>query len=159
MLWITVNLGKEFWTKILLVFFCFSYYGFGIRWRVLVLRHLTDIIFFPLSKVLRNIAQKFVEWEKKIYIYWLAYIYIYIYIYIYRLAFLTICWYIISLNLLVIHFIFPFLRVLLFKPFPKASDVFLAHWLQILSVLLGTYLDPSIPRINHNSWVTSGVEK
>ena len=139
-------------------FFCFSCYGFGIRWRMLVLRHLTDIIFFPLSKVLRNIA----EWEKKkiyIYIYVYIYMYMYIYIYIYWLAFLTICWYIISLNLLIIHFIFPFLHVLSFKPLPKASDVFLAHWHQILSVLLGAYLDPSIPRIKRNSWVTSGVEK
>lgn len=131
-------------------FFGFSYFGFGIWWRVLVLRHLTDIIFFPLSKVLRNIAQKFGNWGKK---------YIYTYVYIYWLAFLAIWWYIISLNLLIIHFIFLFLHVLLFKPLPKASDVFLAHWLQILSVLLGTYLDPSIPRIKHNLWVTSGVEK
>lgn len=128
-------------------FFCFSYFGFGIWWRVLVLRHLTDI-FFPLSKFWEILLKSLESGEK-----------IYTYVYIYWLAFLAIWWYIISLNLLIIHFIFLFLHVLLFKPLPKASDVFLAHWLQILSVLLGTYLDPSIPRIKHNLWVTSGVEK
>ena len=81
-------------------FFCFSYFGFGIWWRVLVLRHLTDIIFFPLSKVLRNMAQKFGKWEKKIYIY------------------IHICIYILTciLSYLVIHYFVKFAYYPLYFP-------------------------------------------